>query len=448
MSGFPSTFGQNFLKTGTFGKQGKQTIKNAGFAGVQDFLNQAGIDRNNLNAYTTNDLQSALNKKPAYTPPASSNMAGTQGGLASIGAPQQTNQQIQQPAQNFGVQAGNNFGQSFFKDGTFGAQGRDQIKQAGFTNVQDFLDTFGISRNNPNVTQQQLQQYLLQGKAPAQPAISQTSAEPVPQVTEAPTGPNLQDILATQATDLSNVGAAVLNEGNPVVNSMAQAASNYNVGSQQDLGKVDAMAAAARAQGANILNTLQRQQQAADQDIQNYFNAQPLDTLRANLALLNSQAQAGGRVNSRSNNEISSDLKRALLRDQANARLQSNNLFRQAITNEQGNQRTLDQNLANLFSGQGLNQGQLGLQGSGTAGQLANQTTQVGADIFNRGFENQLQTIALINNLAMQPFNIENQLRQQILNNFTGKQDIRSQEQLLRDQIEAQKSQSILGSLF
>jgi hypothetical protein len=331
-----------------------------------------------------------------------------------------------------------NFGAKYLNTGKFGKKGRQAIKAAGYTNAKDFLAQSGVegSRLPQTSIQKTLQSTLAAGNQPAQPTTP--TPPPAPETPAPPAQNSIPNSLIQSATDQQNAGAKIMNEGNVATNPLLNAGANYQTGAQQDFGKVDTLAGAARAQGSNILNTLSNQQVAADQDIQNLFNAQPLDTLRSNLAQMNSAAQATGRTNSRSGNEVSAELQRGLLRDQAAARLGSNNQFRQATVNELGNQRTTDTGLAGMFSGQGVNQGQLGNQAINSAGQLQNDTNRLGADIYNQGFQNTLGGLGFANNAAMQSWNARNQVLQQYLANQQGQKMNRQAKNQFERQMQAQ----------
>ena len=346
-----------------------------------------------------------------------------------------------------------NFGQKFLNTGKFGQKGRQAIKNAGFENKQAFLNAAGVNNRLPQASQQnQLQATLKAGfQPPTQGNLSNggniNTPNQDPVQPQNPTQPGLGQSWTQQATDLTNVGGNILNQGNPASNPLLNAGNNFQVGAQQDLGKVDFLAGQARAQGQNILNTLSQQQGAADQDIQNLFNAQPLDTLRSNISQLNSAAQAGGRTNARSTNELGAELQRGLIRDQAAARLGSNNQFRAQTVDELGNQRTTDLGLGNMFSNQGIQQGQLGNQALSSGGQLINDTNRVGADIFNTGFQNQLGAVGMINNLSQQNFNTQNQLLQKAIANITGARQNRQSMDLMRQQL-AMQQQAAQGPGF
>ena len=351
------------------------------------------------------------------------------------------------------VDVGANFGAKYLKTGKFGKKGLTAIKGAGFADKQAFLDAAGVNINAANLAgtpqgfKSAFKNTLKQGyQAPtAQPTDGGAATTPGTSTTPPqgdpvqPQNPGVGQGLVQQGVDLSNTGADILNNGNPASNPLLNAGNNYTTGAQQDLGKVDALAGAARAQGANILNTLSQQQGAADQDIQNLFNAQPLDTLRSNLAQLNSASQASGRTNSRSGNEMNAQLQRGLVRDQAAARLGSNNQFRAQTVDELGNQRTTDLGLGNMFSNQGIQQGQLGLNSTQAGGNLINSTNELGANIFNQGFQNQLGALGFLNNTSMQNFNTQNQLLQKALANITGSRQNRQSLEAMRRQLELQQ---------
>jgi hypothetical protein len=350
--------------------------------------------------------------------------------------------------------AGSNFGQSYLKTGKFGKPGKEAIKSAGFT-VQDFLKQANVNQNNamlaknPQSFKQTFQQTLNAGnpnvKPPNQDPVQPQNPNPEP--TQQPQGPGVAEGLLNQSTDLTNVGANILNNGNPASNPLLNAGNNFQTGAQQDFGKVDFLAQQARNQGQTILNANARQQAEADQDIQNLFNAQPLDTLRSNLAQLNSAAQASGRSNSRSGNEINAEIQRGLIRDQAAARLGSNNQFRGQEFQELDRQRTTDLALGNQFSGQALGQGNLGNQALSLGGNLINDTNTVGANIFNQGFQNQLGSLGFINNAAQQSFNSQNQLLQKALANRIGAKQNR-QTKALQDAMLALQQQQAEGGGF
>lgn len=439
-----SNFGNNFLQTNKFGPQAKKNIKKQGFAGVNDFLTQAGVDRNNLSAYNPAQLQSTLKAGPKPAAPASPTAyqpPGTSGG-ANIAPPAPP---APAPAPTIPT-INEGFGTRFTNTGKFDDSSRELIKGAGFENVQAFLDQYGIDRNAKNIDPTTIRNALIDAYSKlGQPTPPANNVDPVqiqPPSETAQQGQSIGSSLLEQAVNLTNAGADALNIGNPAADPLMQASNNYTIGAQQDLGKVDQTAAAARAQGMNILNALQAQQQASDQDIQNYFNAQPLDTLRSRLANLNSAAQASGRTNARSTNEMSAELQRALIRDQATARLGANNQFRAQGIKELGDQRSTDQNLAALFSGQAANQGQLANTGLSNAGQLINSSRITGANIFNQGLQNQQNILALLNNLALQEFNAKNQQNQQNLANITGKKSSDQAKSLMHEQLQAHQEQN------
>lgn len=351
-----------------------------------------------------------------------------------------------------------NFGKSYLNTGKFGKKGKKQIKKAGFGGVQDFLNQAGVNQQAANKAMQDggqitgmksnFQNTLAQGM-PANNTNPPTQDPVQPQnPTQPPQQPGIAEGLTQQSTDLTNVGANILNNGNPASQPLLNAGNNFQTGAQQDFGKVDALAQAARAQGGNILNTLGQQQQAADQDIQTLFNAQPLDTLRSNVAQLNSAAQASGRTNARSTNELGAELQRGLLRDQAAARLGSNNQFRAQTVGELNNQRTTDLALGNQFSSQGLGQGNLGNQALSAGGSLINDTNTVGANIFNQGFQNQLGSLGFINNAAQQTFNSQNQLFQKALANMQGAKQNRQSKAFRDAMLKAQQEAAQGGGFF
>jgi hypothetical protein len=350
--------------------------------------------------------------------------------------------------------AGANFGQGFLNNGKFGAAQKKNIKKAGFNGVNDFLTQAGYDPNS-RISQSGQQNNLKsafnrgfqpQGGVPSFNGVQTGGGQQAPagldpiqnqnggtsQTVTNGGGSNVIGGLTQQGADLSNFGANILNNGNPASNPLLNNGSNFGVGAQQDFGKVDALAGAARAQGQNILNTLSQQQGAADQDIQNFFNGQPLDDLRSRIAQQNASLQSNGVLNSRSGNERGAELERGLIRDQAAARLGSNNQFRAATTNELDRQRSTDTNLAGLFSGQGVSQGGLSNQAFGAGGNLINDTNQTGANIFNQGFQNQLGAVKFGNDAAIQQFILKNQLNQQQFSNQDAAKSQR-QEKALRE---------------
>jgi len=344
-----------------------------------------------------------------------------------------------------------NFGQKYLKTGQFGKAGKQAIKTAGFATPEDFLKASGVSGGRlPQASMQsKMQNTLKQGYQAPQNTPTQDPVQPQNPTPPAqpPADPGLGQGLMNQAVDQTNAGADILNNGNPATDPLLGAGNNYTTGAQQDFGKVDFLAQQARNQGQVILNANARQQGEADQDIQNFYNAQPLDTLRSNLAQMNSAAQATGRTNARSTNELGAELQRGLLRDQAGARLASNNQFRGQEFQELDRQRTTDLGLGNMYSGQGLGQGQLGNQALSAGGQLVNDTNRVGNEIFNNGFQNQLGTVGLINNLSQQNFNTQNQLLQKALANITGSRQNRQSMDILRQQL-AMQQQAAQGPGF
>tara|TARA_R110000823_G_scaffold217636_3_gene346967 strand:+ start:2426 stop:3535 length:1110 start_codon:yes stop_codon:yes gene_type:complete len=335
-----------------------------------------------------------------------------------------------------------NFGKSYLQNGKFGKKGRKAIKSQGFANVSDFLSQAGVSNRLPKASQQSVFQNTLQKgyQAPEQATDDNTQGQVPDQGDPVPAqNPSVPQGLIQSGTDLQNKGADILNNGNPASDPLLAAGNNYQTGAQQDLGKVDSLAGAARAQGQNILNTLSQQQGAADQDIQNLFNAQPLDTLRSSLSQLNSVAQGSGRTNSRSGNEMNAELQRGLIRDQANARLGSNNQFRAQTVGELGTQRTTDAGLAGMYSGQGLGQGQLGNQALTAGGNMINDTNTTGANIYNQGFQNTLGGLGFINDAANSQYDRQNQIMQQYLANVQGANQNRKSQAYTDKMLQMQK---------
>lgn len=348
------------------------------------------------------------------------------------------------------VNIGSGFGKKFAQTGKFGKKGRKKIQQK-FGSVQNFLNQSGVGQGNQlgtvGQTQQQLQSAFNQGQ-PQQPT---QPTPPTPQPTQDPVQNQQGGVgsgLLQQATDLSNVGANILQQGNPATQPLLSGGQQFQQGAFQDLGRVNTLADQALAQGQRIEDLIGQQQQAAATDIQNFFSAQPLDTLRSNISALDAQNLASGRIGSRSGNEMQAELRRGLIRDQAQALLGSNQQFREALRGELGQQRSTQQGLAGLFSGQGLGQGGLGQSGLNLGGQLLNQTRGLGANIFNQGFQNQLGALGFINQAAQDQFQTQNQLLQQALANIQGAKSNRQAKNFRDQMLELQQEAAGGGGLL
>lgn len=329
------------------------------------------------------------------------------------------------------------------------------VKNVGFAGSgQTFKQLTGVKKKNASKQQKRsVRADLAAGNdiqpintpvrntAPRQPNTNY-AAPPVPPQGDVGTLPQeeqtVDEALINQSVDLTNAGGEVLNNPNLGVDPTLAAGNQLTQGGFQDLDAARNQASQVQQQSADILARIPELQAAADEDISNYFSGQPLDDTRSRLAALNASNLTSGRANSRSGNEIDAELQRGLIRDQANARLTSNNQFRQAELGERNNARQATLNIASLLSGQGLNQATAGVNANLGAGNLANQTTQLGANIFNQGFQNQLGALNFVNDAAMQKFTLQNQLLQQILANVQGSKQNKQSMDLMRQQLEMQ----------
>jgi hypothetical protein len=348
---------------------------------------------------------------------------------------------------NVGGNFKNSYG-STFKD-LFGMSKKD-AGQGAVNTLYDYLgnnpdaiqngvfvgDTSGLTGRQGNALFDEQGNLIKQGmRGGPQPGTTPAPEEQA----AAPQGPGVAESLVGQGVDLSNAGTQILKQPNLGVDPTLRAGNKLAEGGFGDIGAARGFAQHAAGRSGNIQNTIAQQMGAAQGDIQNYFNAQPLDTLRSRMSHLNAQNVASGRMNSRSGNEMGAELQRGLIRDQANALLGSNNQFRQAQLSELGQQRQTDLGLASLMSGQGLGQTQQGVGAFGQAGTLDNQTKQLGANIMNQGFQNQLGSLNFLNNAEMQRFQMQNQLLQQLLANIQGNKQNKQTMDLIQQQIDNSK---------
>lgn len=309
---------------------------------------------------------------------------------------------------------GGGFGGAFLKTGKFKRAGREKIRSAGFANVADFLDYTGL--NQDTATKDTLASGLAAGKKP----VVAPTVEPAPTAPAQVQGPTITEGLVGQGVDLANEGKNILKSRPDLIN---QSNDSFSNAFQQSQG-------AANPQLSQMLQgLLDQQNQGAQADIKNYFSTAPLDQARSKLAQLNVDNQQAGLTGSRSSNQIGADIQRKLISDQAGALLGANQQSRQNVLDQLTQTRGANVNLAGLFSGQGVQQGN-----------LANQAAQTGAGIANQGFQNQVGGIETGSKLSQQDFNnalqsliTGNQISQQTLQNIqANKANQFSQEQAMK----------------
>lgn len=296
------------------------------------------------------------------------------------------------------------FGSAFLRTGKFKTAGREKIRNAGFSNVKDFLSTNNFDpTNRDGLTTQSLANALAKGKPPAATVAPTTAAAPVPTITEN---------LATQGVNLANTGVDVQNQaqgsfGNSLLN--ANQANNPALSS-------------------GVSNFLNAQRLNNQDNIKNYFNTKPLDVLRSRLGQQSVDAQQTGLSGSRTDNQIQAALQRGFVGDRANALMDADNL---------ANQNQLDQ----LNQGRNTSVGLAGMFGQQGAQQLA-----AGLGTQNQGFQNQLDALKTGAGLSQQDFNnalqslmAGNQISQQTLQNIQAAAANRFNKSMTQQQFDLQK---------
>lgn len=289
------------------------------------------------------------------------------------------------------------FGQAFLRTGKFGRKGRNKIRKAGFANTQDFLTGSELDQNTASL--QSLSDALKGNKAaPVQPAQEEAAATPVQ------TQPTITENLVGQGVNLANRGSDIL--------------GNQNTSNQSGSSFAKAFANAQNSLNPNIAenaNSLLNQQFAnTREDIDNYFSGDPLDEFRSQIGQDAVDAQQSGLINSRSANQIRAGRESSLIDARARELLKARQNFNANQINQLDQQRAASSGLASLFSNQGVQQGN-----------LANQEAQIGSQLANQGFQNQLAGLQLGSNLsqrdfdnAMRSFTLGNQISQQDLQNI------------------------------
>jgi hypothetical protein len=348
-----------------------------------------------------------------------------------------TPQFVQQPTQPMGGQ--------FLKTGVVTDAFRNAINATGqYNGVQDYLE------KNPEIK-------ALRGTGKANEAnksiignsLTQSSGGSTngSQPTTPTTDPNaplpIDQQIVKSGVDLTNIGSGVLKSPNQQANTlMNQGNQTYGQGFS-DIGATYGLANSARGYGDIIQNLINSNQQAAQQDVRNYYNAQPLDTLRSNISNLNANLANTGGYSSRSGNNMRASLERGLIRDQAEANLAVNERARAAQEAELANQRNTDTGLAGLFSGQGQNLLNTSVNQIQASGNLQDQRTGLGANIYNQGFQNIMQALGFNNDILTQAFDRENALRTQNLANITGDKQNQFSKGIQRRQMDlAEKAQA------
>lgn len=325
-----------------------------------------------------------------------------------------TPQFVQQPTQPMGGQ--------FIKTGVVTDAFRNAVKSTGqYNGVQDYLEknpdvkalrgTGQANDANKSIIGNSLSKSTGTGTDGSQPTTPTTDPNaPLP----------VDQQIVKSGVDLTNIGSGILKNPNEQANTlMNQGNQTYGQGFS-DIGATYGLANSARGYGDIIQNLINSNQQAAQQDVSNYYNAQPLDTLRSNISNLNANLANTGGYSSRSGNNMRANLERGLIRDQAEANLAVNERARAAQEAEQSAQRSTDTGLAGLFSGQGQNLLNTSANQIQASGNLQDQRTGLGSNIYNQGFQNIMQALGFNNDISTQAFDRENALRTQNLANILG----------------------------
>jgi hypothetical protein len=342
-------------------------------------------------------------------------MVRAMAGTAAPASPA-TPQFVQQPTQPMGGQ--------FIKTGVVTDAFRNAVKSTGqYNGVQDYLEknpdvkalrgtgTAQLNDTNKSLIGNSLSKSTGGGTNGSQPTTPTTDPNaPLP----------VDQQIVKSGVDLTNIGSGVLNSPNQQANTLQnQGNQTYGQGFS-DIGATYGLANSARGYGDIIQNLINNNQQAAQQDVSNYYNAQPLDTLRSNMSNLNANLANTGGYSSRSGNNMRANLERGLIRDQAEANLAVNERARAAQEAELANQRNTDTGLAGLFSGQGQNLLNTSANQIQASGNLQDQRTSLGSNIYNQGFQNIMQALGFNNDISTQAFDRENALRTQNLANIQG----------------------------
>jgi hypothetical protein len=325
-----------------------------------------------------------------------------------------TPQFVQQPSKPMGGQ--------FIKTGVVTDAFRNAVKSTGqYNGVQDYLEknpeikdlrgTGKANDANKSIIGNSLYKSTGSGTDGSQPTTPTTDPNaPLP----------VDQQIVKSGVDLTNIGSGILKNPNEQANTLQnQGNQTYGQGFS-DIGATYGLANSARGYGDIIQNLINSNQQAAQQDVSNYYNAQPLDTLRSNISNLNANLANTGGYSSRSGNNMRANLERDLIRDQAEANLAVNERARAAQEAEQSAQRSTDTGLAGLFSGQGQNLLNTSANQLQASGNLQDQRTSLGSNIYNQGFQNIMQALGFNNDILTQAFDRENALRQQNLANVLG----------------------------
>jgi|LakMenE18May11ns_1017448.scaffolds.fasta_scaffold9959187_3 hypothetical protein len=363
-------------------------------------------------------------------------MARTVSGKAAPASPA-TPQFVPAPSKPMGGQ--------FIKTGVVTDAFRNAVNATGeYNGVQDYLE------KNPEVKD-------LRGTGKANDANkslignslykSTGSGTDGSQPTTPTTDPNaplpVDQQIVKSGVDLTNIGSGILKSPNEQANTlMNQGNQTYGQGFS-DIGATYGLANSARGYGDLIQDLINSNQQAAQQDVSNYYNAQPLDTLRSNISNLNANLANTGGYSSRSGNNMRANLERGLIRDQAEANLAVNERARAAQEAELANQRSTDTGLAGLFSGQGQNLLNTSANQLQASGNLQDQRTSLGSNIYNQGFQNIMQALGFNNDIVTQAFDRENALRTQNLANIQGDKNNQFSKGIQRRQMDlAEKAQA------
>lgn len=357
-----------------------------------------------------------------------------------------TPQFVQQPTQPMGGQ--------FIKTGVVTDAFRNAVKSTGqYNGVQDYLEknpdvkalrgtgTGQANEANKSIIGNSLSKSTGSGTNGSQPTTPTTDPNaPLP----------VDQQIVKSGVDLTNVGSGILKNPNEQANTlMNQGNQTYGQGFS-DIGATYGLANSARNYGDIIQNLINSNQQAAQQDVSNYYNAQPLDTLRSNISNLNANLANTGGYSSRSGNNMRANLERGLIRDQAEANLAVNERARAAQEAELANQRNTDTGLAGLFSGQGQNLLNTSANQLQASGNLQDQRTSLGSNIYNQGFQNIMQALGFNNDILTQAFDRENGLRTQNLANIQGDKLNQFSKGIQRREMDVAEQQargSILGNI-
>lgn len=333
------------------------------------------------------------------------------------------------------VTFGENFGNKFVNQGSFGKKAKKKIKKAGFDNVQGFLDASGIDRDNapgsvldfqqaalaanPNINIENFQEPTVQPQAPTAAPVT-----PAPPVTS--TGS-----VGAQAVGQAQAGAGLLNGVDlsgliDLSREQFEIAQANRAAAQEQVNAFLGKAEAPTLSDA-FLQKLENDRASRLSEIETLFDPGSdrfrqfqaelgdIDAVNSQLGLFDSSTSAGQRGSA----------VRGIARDENNALIAANELFRNQELSELDKSRQQSLAAAQLV-------GQLGGQDLAAASGFLNNAlsggtagAQLGSGLLQSGIQNQLGSIltdAQLQQLEFQSIidaiNTVNQGRQQATENI------------------------------